>query len=98
MIELNKEIKWGISAKIKEKERTKIALKRGEAETLKETLKDFTDPETVLVLNYLLMERKVELDDGKILLFSEKRPQGKVGPSWIISGNPNLYELVAKLI
>lgn len=98
MIELNQEIKWEISAKIKEEERSKITFKRGEVENLKEALNDFTDAETVLTLNYILMERKVKLEDGKILLFSEKRPQGKMGPSWVISGNPKLYELVAKLI
>lgn len=102
MLELNKELKWAISAQIVVEGKTKIKYKRGELENFINEIENFTDPkqigEAMMVLNYILMERKVKVQEGEILLFSEKFPKGKVGPSWIIKGNPELCNVLAKLI
>lgn len=103
MLELNKELKWAISAQIVVEGKAKIKYKRGELENfINEIESCFTDPkqigEAMMVLNYIVMERKVKVENGEILLFSEKFPKGKVGPSWIIKGNPELCNLLARLI
>lgn len=102
MLELNKELRWAISAQIVVEGRQKIKYRRGELEKFMEEIENFTDPkqrgEAMMVLNYILLERKVKVQDGEILLFSEKFPKGKVGPSWIITGNPELCNLLEKLI
>ncbi len=102
MLELNKELKWAISAQIVVEGKPKIKYKRGELENFINEMESFTDPkqrgEAMMVLNYIITERKVKVENGEILLFSEKIPKGKVGPSWIIKGNPELCNLLAKLI
>lgn len=102
MLELNKELKWAISAQIVVEGKAKILFKRNELENFIKEIGAFTESnqkmEAMMVLNYIIEGRKVKVEDGKILLFSEKIPRGKVGPSWVITENPELCKILAKLI
>ncbi len=102
MLELNKELKWAISAQIVVEGKAKIRYKRDELENFINKMENFADPklkgEAMLVLNYILTERKVKVQDGEILLFSEKIPKGKVGPTWKIVQNPKLCNLLEELV
>lgn len=103
MIERNKELKLTFSAKIVYEDKTKTLLRNSELEKLVSDIENmsngFENVEASIVLECILHGRKIILKDEheKIQLFSNSIA-GRVGASWIITRNKELYSLLKNLV
>ena len=103
MIQRNKELKLDSTTKIVYGEKTKIILRKSELQKLVKEIEELSDEfenvEPYMVLECILHGRKIILKDEheEIQLFSNST-SGKIGASWIITENRELYSLLKNLV